>query len=37
MDNVVLVSSLQHSDSVIHIHVYILLQIFFPLRLFLEY
>ena len=31
--NVVLVSGVQQSDSVIHIHVPILLQIFFPFRL----
>ena len=30
---VVLVSSVQHSDSVIHIHVFILFQIRFPYRL----
>ena len=31
--NVVLVSGIQQSDLVIHIHVSILFQIFFPLRL----
>ena len=33
IDNVVLVSGVQQSDSVIHIHVSILFQIIFPLRL----
>ena len=33
MNNVVLVSGVQHSDSVIHIHVSILFQILFPFRL----
>ena len=32
--NAVLVSGVQHSDSVIHIHVSILFQILFPFRLF---
>ena len=31
--NVVLVSGVQQSDSVIHIHIFILFQILFPLRL----
>ena len=31
--NVVLVSRVQQSDSVTHLHVYILLQILFPLKL----
>ena len=31
--NVVFVSGVQHSDSVIHIHIYILFQILFPYRL----
>ena len=33
INNVVLVSGVQQSDSVIHIHVSILFQILFPLRL----
>ena len=33
INKVVLVSSVQQSDSVIHIHVLILFQIFFPFRL----
>ena len=33
MNNVVLVSGVQPSDSVIHIHVSILFQILFPFRL----
>ena len=32
INNVVLVSGLQQSDSVIHIHVFFLLQILFPLQ-----
>ena len=32
MYNVVLVSGAQHSDSVIHIHIFILFQILFPNR-----
>ena len=33
IDNVVLLSAVQQSDSVIHIHVFILFQILFPFRL----
>ena len=33
INNVVLVSGIQHSDSVIHIHVSILFQILFPFSL----
>lgn len=33
INNVVLVSGVQQSDSVIHVHVSILFQILFPLRL----
>ena len=33
INNVVLVSAVQQSDSVIHIHVSILFQILFPFRL----
>ena len=33
INNVVLVSGVQQSNSVIHIHVYILFQILFPFRL----
>ena len=36
MNNVVLVSVVQQSDSVIHIHVSILLHILFPIRLLLN-
>ena len=34
VNNVVLVSGVQQSDSVIHIHVFILLQVLFPIRFF---
>ena len=33
LNNVLLVSGVQQSDSVTHIHVFILVQILFPLRL----
>ena len=36
MNNVVLLSGVQQSDSVIHIHVFILFQFLFPFRLLLN-
>ena len=33
MNNVLLISGAQQSDSVLHIHLYILFQVLFPFRL----